>query len=731
MFEVMRSLSAAFIMLSASLGVSVDVHEPSAAGAVTFPVVERFTEPIGSTLESTDKWAVYGAPTIVQTGLDSSGSSWARLTPNEAQASGGIVSQQSFPSDQGVTFSFDFRAYSEIPGGQGQGDGLSFFLLNASEESAAPEHIGAFGGGLGYSSLCGRDGVPHGFLGIGFDAWGNFSAPQDRNDPKSTNPAADAVVLRGSGNGGGGSVGTSTCGRGYAYAAGAQIPHGRIAQAGVSSMEAAFRRALIEVASDADGELTVRVSVSAPTPVGSEPSTWAHDLIDYRVHPGDDVFDTLPSRLRFGFAASTGAAYMASEVGDIRVTTTASTRIRSDSGRADDSGARDLGSFDPGSTVSFSLDARNAGPSAIGTDAVPGMSRVYQDLTDQLENVAVECSAFGGARCGVSNTKGAVVSQDWSGPSGSFVRLTIKGSVPRSASPGPVRLMAIIPTDFEHNTVSRFAHDATDTGSAIDTQIDGKAVELRYEIRAGLAPWLSMVSVEPGTRCADGIDSFVVTATILDERGVGREGVSVDFEGSSGVVLPGSSVSTTGGRASVSVTSTVAGSHEVRALVAGTQIATPVHVTFLAGPPSRAGSEFSTTLGQRRADGKDAHEVTIWLRDGRGNPVSGASDQLEVVAPIGLSVGEMTESASVGMYRATVTADQPGTFLIGVRLAGQDLPAELPPEVVFVPLSPLPERSSSLAAAGAPVVGGGLLAAALIFTGAAVRLIYARRKSRP
>lgn len=118
---------------------------------------------------------------------DANGSGWLRLTTNSNSQQGlALYTGGSFPSSQGVIVEFDYVNW----GGNGA-DGTAFFLYDA-----ATSMIGAQpGASLGYCNGVG------GYLGIGLDEFGNFSAegtpgfcPTSGTSPGS---AADRLVLRG------------------------------------------------------------------------------------------------------------------------------------------------------------------------------------------------------------------------------------------------------------------------------------------------------------------------------------------------------------------------------------------------------------------------------------------------------------------------------------------------------------------------------------------------------
>lgn len=99
-----------------------------------------------------------------------------QLTPNEEWHNGYVIIDIPFSSQFGVKTSFEYYTYG---GDDNAADGLSFFMFDADE----PVNIGWLGGSLGYAPYVnadgsvdpGKNGIKGGYLGIGFDEWGNFA----------------------------------------------------------------------------------------------------------------------------------------------------------------------------------------------------------------------------------------------------------------------------------------------------------------------------------------------------------------------------------------------------------------------------------------------------------------------------------------------------------------------------------------------------------------------------
>ncbi len=116
-----------------------------------------------------------------------------RLTPPLQYSAGGIVSNFTFPTNEGIEVSFVTYTY----GGSGA-DGITFFLTDGNE---APS-LGASGGSLGYSCANATNkgqGIRGGYLGLGIDEFGNFLNQGD-NTNTGFNARPGRIGLRGAGS---------------------------------------------------------------------------------------------------------------------------------------------------------------------------------------------------------------------------------------------------------------------------------------------------------------------------------------------------------------------------------------------------------------------------------------------------------------------------------------------------------------------------------------------------
>ena len=262
---------------------------------------------------------------------DTPGSGVLQLTPLYASKVGGVFAATSVPTSQGLDVSFVLNQYG---GGQFGADGIAFALSAVNPlKPTAPPAIGSSGGFLGYSASSNLAGLANGYLGIGFDAYGNFSNKsfQGTGCPASTFITEAAlrapaqVLIRGPGNGKVGYCAINGTGATASTATPTPVPMQGTTRANSSvpvrilinsSRSAVVTESGFTVAAEsylviftpigqAQRQLTGALPQMAAGLVGAP--TWLDS-------------DGLPKQLAFGWVASTGGNTDHHEVTNVKVT---------------------------------------------------------------------------------------------------------------------------------------------------------------------------------------------------------------------------------------------------------------------------------------------------------------------------------------------------------------------------------------------------------------------------
>ncbi len=300
-----------------NFGVANTNSAPPCLTAAT-PVANPPTTGVGQGIPACDSTAVPGT-------ADPAASGTLRLTSAQGNQATFVLSNQVIASGQGLQITFDYFSY----GGTGA-DGLSFFLQDATAPST--NVVGGFGGSLGYapSTQTGNPGLVGGYVGVGFDEFGNFSNPIDQGKAGGgPGLIQDSVAIRGPAAGG------------YQYLTGtASLPQG-IDVPTATTRAAAQRTARITLTPS--GQISVDINFGAGFVNVIPPTT----------------LPTPPANFRFGFASSTGGSTNIHEISNLGITTLAPNLNITKTGPANG-----LTIGQPGAYTINVANAANAGPTA-------------------------------------------------------------------------------------------------------------------------------------------------------------------------------------------------------------------------------------------------------------------------------------------------------------------------------------------------------------------------------
>ena len=328
---------------------------------------------------------------------DANGSGWLRLTTAlNSQQGLALYTGGSFPSSQGVTVEFDYINW----GGNGA-DGTAFFLYDATTSMAGAQP----GASLGY---CNGNG---GYLGIGLDEFGNFSAegtagfcPTSGTSPGST---ADRLVLRG------------PFANNNPFVTSAAVSGG-IDSPGATTRPTSNHLMVALIPNTPQPGYTVTVSQG---PTGGTQTTLLNNVnFNYAA----------PTNLRMGYAASTGGLNNIHEVRNVLasvpadvgiVKTVSAARIRR------------------GQPVTYTLVisnndinpvvAGNQAPSIPGTDAAD----IADTFPTQVTGVNWTCAASAGSTCpSATGTGNLAIAGGYSMLPGGTLTFTVTGTVANNAA---------------------------------------------------------------------------------------------------------------------------------------------------------------------------------------------------------------------------------------------------------------------------------------------------------
>ncbi|GAB4368898.1 MAG: hypothetical protein Kow00121_08380 [Elainellaceae cyanobacterium] len=219
-----------------------------------------------------------------------------RLTNAVQDQAGFVLYDDPNPLTSGLVVEFDFYMY----GGTGA-DGITFFLADGRED---PDDAGAFGGSLGYAQRTGVPGLEGGIIGIGFDAFGNYSNPTEGR-VGGIGFVPNAIAIRGSEE------------MNYEYLGGTGTLPFDLDVPGATTRAEAKRTARITITPT--GLLSVQIDVNDDglfTGLGETPAELQNvDIVD--ANGGLQ----LPNTFTFGFAAGTGTATNAHEIRNLVIRT--------------------------------------------------------------------------------------------------------------------------------------------------------------------------------------------------------------------------------------------------------------------------------------------------------------------------------------------------------------------------------------------------------------------------
>lgn len=260
----------------------------------------------GSTISNCNSSQVGDVPTLATT------PGYLQLTDAHTSKNGTLLYNRAIPASAGISVEFEQYQY-----GGGGADGISFFLVDGATDLT---QAGGTGGSLGYSQRYSTDGILGGYIGVGFDAFGNFyddgekkgsNCPSDQVSPSTStgSVAPNVVTLRGPGSG------TD----GYCYQASTTDPASNPNKP--TSTLSGSLRATTGTSNPTNAKRLINVQV---TPA---PSPRVIVQIDFGTGNGwEEVLNhaapaNTPSSYKFGFGAATGGVTDVHLLRNVKVST--------------------------------------------------------------------------------------------------------------------------------------------------------------------------------------------------------------------------------------------------------------------------------------------------------------------------------------------------------------------------------------------------------------------------
>lgn len=334
--------------------------EPAPENATAeFPIREQFSS-------SPADWLFLGDAVVIDGAL--------RLTEAAQSQNGAGIYDAAFPSNKGVNIQFDY--YS----GDGTGaDGLSFFLMDGSVSQPT---LGALGGALGYIYSGQTPGLSKGYVGVGFDEFGNFLNSDLFHDGAGPDRHPDSVGLRGS-----------------STVTGSNADHDEYDYILDS------KRTVAEFGGIDGGTRKVNMTISPDQLISLQMSwdggqTWKqiYDRLDFGAQ-NDAAGYALPATFKLGFAAGTGSITNEHSIDNLLVTLPVDLKVAVTSSPT--------GLVGPGGAVSYTFTVTNDGP-----NPEPG-ALISWNLPVELEGVTWSyVDPNGGVGAGLGNNLSTVMALD-------------------------------------------------------------------------------------------------------------------------------------------------------------------------------------------------------------------------------------------------------------------------------------------------------------------------------
>ena len=282
-----------------------------------FTITENFK---GSSVASNIILGGNPSATLTSGVVDPINEGWLRLTTDATNQRGFAYINTSFPSTLGVYIEFEYKTWRSRSDSYNGADGFTVFLFDAN---TTPFRIGAYGGSLGYAQQNSTPGLAGGYLGIGFDEYGNFGMASEGKNGGMSSLQPNSVVLRGPEN-------PKSPLLPYRY-----LTHKKLganaSQGGVNSID--YNVATTKRPTDAEFYRRVKIYIEPEVEGGVQKYRirvlWNTELMGAETeHINYVTEDPIPSNLKMGFGSSTGGGFNFHEIRNLLITTVGGVRVQ-------------------------------------------------------------------------------------------------------------------------------------------------------------------------------------------------------------------------------------------------------------------------------------------------------------------------------------------------------------------------------------------------------------------
>lgn len=261
------------------------------------------------------------AATLTSGTVDRVNDGWLRLTSDAGNQKGYAYINTSFPATLGVYAEFEYKTWRTRADDTYNGaDGFTVFLFDAA---TGPFRIGGYGGSLGYANLNSTPGLRGGYVGIGFDEFGNFPNSNEQKNGGTNGEQPNSIALRGPEN-------LIDPLQSYKYLTHKQLQTS-VSANGDTSID--YNTVTATRPTNAFFYRKVKIYID---PIGT-PSVPKYKIrVRWKTTPNGpdiehinyDTTDPIPPLLKLGFAASTGGGFNMHEIRNLIITTTGGVRVQ-------------------------------------------------------------------------------------------------------------------------------------------------------------------------------------------------------------------------------------------------------------------------------------------------------------------------------------------------------------------------------------------------------------------